>query len=733
MAALGRDLVALAARHVRLMLEKAPGPKVLLLDAETTSIISCAVTQSEILQKEVFLVERLDALPSGAYEHLSAVCFLRPTNENILLLLRLLQQQGPGTDSPLLGPVDSGPPPRRFRELHIFFSGALQRQSEMLKRLARQDETDVIAQVFELFVDIYPLGPRLFSLNIPALSQLQRCLCRKAGESAQACGFCRDATRRPRPSLNAGLVWIMLLLLSSPLARGGNTSNCCWSLPALLLTEQGAGAHSANADAADQWHCFELPLPLLFAADAELVVVDSRMVDGLFSCIALLGGGPLIRFQRGSNVCQRLAAATQHRIDEFRASQQQTQTQDSAASAAPTGRFVLLLFDRREDPVTPLLNQWTYTVNALTLSTGSLIISLLHLSISLLAKGVSSCFRPVMTTGVCGLQAMVHELLSIRHNRVDLHKVPGISEDLKEVVLSTTQDEFYKANCFSNFGDLGVAVKQHVNEYQEKTKTHAQIASLEAMRNFIEQYPECKKMSGSVFKHVTIIHELSRLVQERQLLSVSEVEQDLATREARTEHVKSVMQFLRNPDITNMDKLRLVLLYAIRYEGDPSVEPLKGELRRAGVDAEEVLLVDAITQYSSAANRSGDLLQNKSLLAVAKNSITKGLQGVTNVYTQHKSRLKESTYPVLTAHQYGGPTSSGTSKEKLQTVVVFVVGGATYEEERDMDELARATGVSIILGGSTMLNSRSFLADVSQLIRGHSLSTSVPIPTGWKQ
>lgn len=65
-------------------------------------------------------------------------------------------------------------------------------------------------------------------------------------------------------------------------------------------------------------------------------------------------------------------------------------------------------------------------------------------------------------------------------------------------------------------------------------------------------------------------------------------------------------------------------------------------------------------------------------------------------------------------------------------VVVFVVGGATYEEERDMDELSRATGVSIILGGSTMLNSRSFLADVSQLIKGHSLSAAVPIPAGWK-
>lgn len=53
MAAYGKDLVASSARHVRLMLEKAPGPKVLLLDAETTGIVACAMTQSEILQKEV--------------------------------------------------------------------------------------------------------------------------------------------------------------------------------------------------------------------------------------------------------------------------------------------------------------------------------------------------------------------------------------------------------------------------------------------------------------------------------------------------------------------------------------------------------------------------------------------------------------------------------------------------------------------------------------------------------
>lgn len=56
------------------------------------------------------------------------------------------------------------------------------------------------------------------------------------------------------------------------------------------------------------------------------------------------------------------------------------------------------------------------------------------------------------------------------------------------------------------------------------------------------------------------------------------------------------------------------------------------------------------------------------------------------------------------------------------------MGGATYEEERDMEELSRSSGIPIILGGSTILNSRSFLADVSQVIRGHCLSAVVPVP-----
>lgn len=54
------------------------------------------------------------------------------------------------------------------------------------------------------------------------------------------------------------------------------------------------------------------------------------------------------------------------------------------------------------------------------------------------------------------------------------------------------------------------------------------VALVSPSQAFVENYPQFKKMSGTVSKHVTVVGELSRLVGERNLLEVSEVEQELA-------------------------------------------------------------------------------------------------------------------------------------------------------------------------------------------------------------
>lgn len=93
--------------------ESGPGMKIILLDKETvskndcksfyqiaticldffkTSIISMAFSQSEMLQREVYLFERIDSGRSNErMKHLKCIVFIRPTKQNVQLLANELR------------------------------------------------------------------------------------------------------------------------------------------------------------------------------------------------------------------------------------------------------------------------------------------------------------------------------------------------------------------------------------------------------------------------------------------------------------------------------------------------------------------------------------------------------------------------------------------------------------------------------------------------------------------
>jgi len=190
---------------------------------------------------------------------------------------------------------------------------------------------------------------------------------------------------------------------------------------------------------------------------------------------------------------------------------------------------LLLILDRKDDPVTPLLTQWTY-------------------------------------------QAMVHGMIGIENNLVDLSKIPSKNNkklDQPQIVLSAEQDPFYKENMFNNFGDLGTSIRSLVDQYQSKAKLNQQVNSIEDMKAFIKNYPDFKKLSGNVSKHMALVEELQRQVKERSLLDISEVEQELACVENHEKAVQRMQTMFSNPKIPSIELLKLVLLYVLRYETFP--------------------------------------------------------------------------------------------------------------------------------------------------------------------
>lgn len=94
------------------------------------------------------------------------------------------------------------------------------------------------------------------------------------------------------------------------------------------------------------------------------------------------------------------------------------------------------------------------------------------------------------------------------------------------------------------------------------------------------------------------------------------------------------------------------------------------------------------------------------------------MKGVENVYTQHKpllyhtleniikGKLKETSFPAALP---------GNSANRPTEVIVFMVGGTTYEEALRVNEFNQAnSGIRFILGGSTIHNWKSFLDEVRQ-------------------
>lgn len=98
--------------------------------------------------------------------------------------------------------------------------------------------------------------------------------------------------------------------------------------------------------------------------------------------------------------------------------------------------------------------------------------------------------------------------------------------------------------------------------------------------------------------------------------------------------------------------------------------------------------------------------------------LLKGLKDVENIFTQHtpllattletvlKGKLKESQFPVATSQ----------SVERPQDIIVFMVGGVTYEEALAVANLNKSNqgAVRIVLGGTHVHNCRSFLNEVLQ-------------------
>merc|ERR1711939_108740 len=321
----------------------------------------------------------------------------------------------------------------------------------------------------------------------------------------------------------------------------------------------------------------------------------TRTTEGVMAMLLALKKKPLIRYEKHSMLCKKLATEARYSM---------TQEEQLFDFRKPDTPPILLLVDRRDDPVTPLLTQWTY-------------------------------------------QAMVHELLSIDNGRV------------------------------------------------------------------------------------TLVTELSRRVGTDNLLDVSELEQSLACNDNHSQDVKTLQQLIQNPSVPPSNKLKLVAIYALRYAGHTNNNtPALLELLSVagGVSRHRINLIHKLLTYASslqsaqqgAAGGLPDLFQPaQNIFSEARSRFNRGLRGVENVYTQHSPRLETTLQDLIKGRLSPNthPFIEGQTRDKPQDIIVFIVGGTTYEEAKMVAQInASSPGVRVVLGGTGVHNSTSFLDEVEEAV-----------------
>lgn len=449
-------------------------------------------------------------------------------------------------------------------------------------------------------------------------------------------------------------------------------------------------------------HLFSLDLnPSRILAEGALIWDEFYLQECTSNMVSLLLSLKIrpgvIRYDSGSKASLSLAKAIER---EIKKDEKQLFDFASDPSAPPT----LIILDRNDDPLTPLLQPWTY-------------------------------------------QSMIHEYIGVKRNMVDLSQVPNIDKDLEKVTLSSKQDIFFRDTMYLNFGELGDKVKQYVSNYKDKSKLNSSINSIDDIKEFIEKYPEIKKLSGNVSKHMALVGELDRQLKERDIWELSEVEQNLAVHKDSAEDYSSVLRLLQNPKLSPYYKLKLACIYMIRYDEIHSDNNTKNmekisqivDILKDFLPIEDINYLHKFRNFYLGrikANKNDETVETRGkddlLTELAKKFNTRmdlhrnknqSHPGSDNVYMQHipklsqllsdlsKNNLSEQKYKCL-IRPSGGNNNAPNRLPPTQDVVIFVVGGVTLEESRFINQFNKAMDnnrMRVILGGTSILSTNDFL------------------------
>jgi hypothetical protein len=376
----------------------------------------------------------------------------------------------------------------------------------------------------------------------------------------------------------------------------------------------------------------------------------SIAAQSITAAVLMLKRRPIIRYRTGNRVCERIASDVASRMRSVHQGFPDLKSRDS----------VLLIVDRLDDPITPLITPWTY-------------------------------------------EAMIHEFIGFRKGN-ELTVENGTDPRPEDVhVLTTNGDAFYADHCFSDFGQVCLAVGELVTAYRNKTAAlDRNTVSLDDIKNFAAKIGDARKETNQLVRHANIVSQIATDVESRDLTNISVLEQEMVAAYNSQEHSKAILELVKSSKTEIDDALRISILYHLRYEksGHNVTDQLKAELQLRGCPPHRIALIDRVAEIAGKDYRKHEVFKGSSntFKAVVTTIAQFGNQ-VKNVFTQHEPLLKklilrayngllsEKDYPI----QKVPGQADGDGAMQAKDIVIVMVGGATYSEAMLVHQLNSGT------------------------------------------
>ncbi|WEJ93307.1 vacuolar protein sorting-associated protein 45 [Yamadazyma tenuis] len=330
---------------------------------------------------------------------------------------------------------------------------------------------------------------------------------------------------------------------------------------------------------------------------------------------------------------------------------------------------VLLLFDRFNDPITPLINPWTY-------------------------------------------QAMIHELIGINKNIVEING--------EKILLDDQSDDFLSQSLYLNYGDLTELFQTKVEKFKKESNANVKTSNLVELKKILTRLPDFKKKSSNIMKHLNVLTELDAQISKQNLWEISELQQTIICNlDTKINVENSLIRILSNDSVSMNHKIKLILLYSIRFSGDhigrfvsllnePSLVQLK-------------LLNNFSKSFSSKIKHPKQEEENNFKKFFKNFSNTNEID---NIFLQYNPPLKDflNDFLLLRADGNGHGLNTlvpDTLKESniVQDVIIYFKNGVTYEEAkivRDFNDTNRR--FNLIIGSDKIINSNEWLEELYDFI-----------------